>query len=409
MKSQELINKRAKLWEEAKAFLDSHENKETGLLSAADKETYQKMENDMAEYTQAIEIAQRQEALERSMSMPTTQPLVEKPVHDVEEEKPKSFRATKAYSDAMMQAFRSKFKRISNVLQEGVDVDGGYLVPEELDRKIVDKLNEENIFRKFADVVKTGSERKINIADGDPAAAWIDEGDPLVFSDAKFKQINLDAHKLHVAIKVTEELLYDEVFDLKSYLIKKFGIALANAEEDAFLNGNGEGKPLGIFDATGGGDIGLTIDSTTIKADNIIDLIYSLRRPYRKNAKFIMNDATIACIRKLKDNNGAYLWQPSLVADEPDKIFGYPVYTSAFAPILKAGNPVMAFGDFEYYKIGDRGTRSFNELKELFAGNGMEAFVAKERVDGKLTLSEAVKIMKVNGSSSNTDESADQG
>ena len=409
MKSQELINKRAKLWEEAKAFLDSHENKETGLLSAADKETYQKMENDMAEYTQAIEIAQRQEALERSMSMPTTQPLVEKPVNNVEEEKPKSFRASKAYSDAMMQAFRSKFKRISNVLQEGVDVDGGYLVPEELDRKIVDKLNEENIFRKFADVVKTGSERKINIADGDPAAAWIDEGDPLVFSDAKFKQINLDAHKLHVAIKVTEELLYDEVFDLKSYLIKKFGIALANAEEDAFLNGNGEGKPLGIFDATGGGDIGLTIDSTSIKADNIIDLIYSLRRPYRKNAKFIMNDATIACIRKLKDNNGAYLWQPSLVADEPDKIFGYPVYTSAFAPILKAGNPVMAFGDFEYYKIGDRGTRSFNELKELFAGNGMEAFVAKERVDGKLTLSEAVKIMKVNGSSSNTDEPADQG
>ena len=69
----------------------------------------------------------------------------------------------------------------------------------------------------------------------------------------------------------------------------------------------------------------------------------------------------------------------------------------------------MAFGDFEYYKIGDRGTRSFNELKELFAGNGMEAFVAKERVDGKLTLSEAVKIMKVNGSSSNTDEPADQG
>ena len=395
MKSQELINKRAKLWEEAKAFLDSHENKETGLLSAADKETYQKMENDMAEYTQAIEIAQRQEALERSMSMPTTQPLVEKPVNDVEEEKPKSFRATKAYSDAMMQAFRSKFKRISNVLQEGVDVDGGYLVPEELDRKIVDKLNEENIFRKFADVVKTGSERKINIADGDPAAAWIDEGDPLVFSDAKFKQINLDAHKLHVAIKVTEELLYDEVFDLKSYLIKKFGIALANAEEDAFLNGNGTGKPTGIFDATAGGTVAEVLQTASIKADDLLNLIYDLKRPYRKYAKFIMNDKTVAAIRKLKDNNGAYLWQPSLLAGEPDKILGYPVYTSAFCPQMEAGNPFIAFGDFSYYKIGDRGTRSFAELKELFAGNGMIAFVAKERVDGKLTLPEAVQIMKV--------------
>lgn len=127
--------------------------------------------------------------------------------------------------------------------------------------------------------------------------------------------------------------------------------------------------------------------------------MYSLKRPYRKNAKFIMNDQTIAALRKLKDNNGAYLWQPSLQAGEVDRLFGYEVYTSPYVPTIAAGKPVIAFGDFSYYNIGDRGTRSFAELKELYAGNGMVGFVAKERVDGKLILPEAVQILKMKAGS----------
>ena len=138
---------------------------------------------------------------------------------------------------------------------------------------------------------------------------------------------------------------------------------------------------------------------TLITADEIINLVYSLKRPYRKNAKFIMNDQTIAALRKLKDNNGAYLWQPSLQAGEVDRLFGYEVYTSPYVPTIAAGKPVIAFGDFSYYNIGDRGTRSFAELKELYAGNGMVGFVAKERVDGKLILPEAVQILKMKAGS----------
>ena len=393
MTIQELINKRAVAWQAAKDFAENHRN-ENGLMEAADMETYDKMEKDITDYTKEIERMQRQEAMDRELEKATSTPIVEKP-QKMEDEAPKSFRARKEYKDAMLSAIRSNFRNVSNVLQEGVDADGGYLVPEELDRKLVEKLNEENIFRGFADVITTGGERKINIADTEPAASWIEEGGALVFSDAKFSQITLDAHKLHVAIKVTEELLYDNVFGLENYIVRKFAEALSNAEEDAFLNGNGEGKPLGIFDATGGGTIAEELTTATLKADNIMDLIYDLKRPYRRKARFITNDKTIALIRKLKDNNGAYLWQPALVAGEPDKILGYPVHTSAFCPQMEAGKPFMAFGDFSYYKIGDRGTRSFAELKELFAGNGMVAFVAKERVDGKLTLKEAVQIMKV--------------
>lgn len=393
MTIQELMNKRAVAWQAAKDFVNNHRN-ENGLMEAADRETYDKMEKEISDYTREIERMQREEAMDRELSKPVATPIVEKP-KVMEDEEPVSFRARKEYKDAMISALRSNFRNVSNVLQEGVDADGGYLVPEELDRKLVEKLNEENIFRGFADIITTGGERKINIADGDPAASWIEEGGALVFSDAKFKQITLDAHKLHVAIKVTEELLYDNVFNLESYIVKKFAQALSNAEEDAFLNGNGEGKPVGIFDATDGGTIAEVLNTASIKTDDLLNLIYDLKRPYRKKARFIMNDKTIGAIRKLKDNNGAYLWQPSVQAGEPDKILGYPVHTSAFCPQMEAGKPFIAFGDFSYYKIGDRGTRSFAELKELFAGNGMVAFVAKERVDGKLTLPEAIQIMKV--------------
>ena len=258
-----------------------------------------------------------------------------------------------------------------------------------MNRRLVDVLNEENIMRRLATRIVTSGEHKINIAAAKPAASWIEEGGALTFGDATFDQKILDAHKLHVAIKVTEELLYDNAFNLENYIIVQFGKALANAEEDAFLNGNGTGKPTGIFDGTGGGHLLNTL-AAALKSDDMLDLVYSLKRPYRKNASFIMNDATLPSLRKLKDNNGAYIWQPAYQAGEPDRILGYKVETSAYAP--KDG---IAFGDYSYYNIGDRGNRSFKQLNELFAGNGMIGFVAKERVDGKLVLPEAVQIMKL--------------
>ena len=112
----------------------------------------------------------------------------------------------------------------------------------------------------------------------------------------------------------------------------------------------------------------------------------------------IVNDDLNVCVaelRKLKDSTGQYLWQPSLQAGEPDRVLGYKVYTSAYFPVPAPGKAAVAFGDFSYYNIGDRGSRSIAELKELFAGNGMVGFVAKERVDGKLVLPEAVKLLKM--------------
>ena len=390
----ELREKRNKAWEAAKAFVETKRDKD-GLLSAEDAATYAEMEQKVQNYSAEIARMESMEAMEAELNKPVNTPLTGRPMNGNPQDK-KTGRASNEYKDAMIRAIRSNFRNVSNVLSEGIASDGGYLVPEEYDSRLIESLEEENIFRRLGTTITTSGERKINIAGAKPAAAWIDEGEELTFGDAKFDQINLDAHKLHVAVKVTEELLYDNAFGLENYLLRQFAKALANAEEDAFLNGDGAGKPLGIFAEDGGAQIGVTAASATdITADEIINLVYALKRPYRKKAKFIMNDQTIAVLRKLKDENGQDLWQPSLQAGEPDRLFGYEVMTSAYVPMIAAGKPVIAFGDFSYYNIGDRGVRSFAELKELFAGNGMVGFVAKERVDGKLVLAEAVQILKM--------------
>lgn len=397
MTVQELISKRVQAWEAAKAFLDAHRG-EDGLLSAEDSETYDRMEKAITDYTKEIDRLNRQKAIEDQLAQPTAAPLTGKPGADPTHDPDQKGRASHAYAKALIAGMRTGFHQISDVLEEGSDANGGYLVPAEWDARLIDKLEEENIFRGLATVITTSGEHKINIAATKPAAAWIEEGQALTFGDATFDQVVLDAHKLHVAIKVTEELLYDNAFNLESYIIDAFGKAIGNAEEDAFLNGDGTGKPAGIFDASAGGQVAVTISGVKISSDDILSLIYSLKRPYRKNARFILNDVTLSAIRKLKDNNGAYLWQPSYTAGEPDTLCGYSVMTSAYAPALEAGKPAIAFGDFSYYNIGDRGVRSVQELRELFAGNGMIGYVAKERVDGKLVLPEAVQILKSNAS-----------
>lgn len=391
----EMREKRNKLVGMMDTFLGTHST-DKDTLSAEDDKTYKDMETEVAQLTDSIHRMERREEIEAELSKPTSKPITGKPMKADGDKAAKTSRASDEYKKALLQAMRTNFRQISNVLQEGIDPQGGYLVPDEYDKRLIDILTEENVMRTLGTNITTSGEHKINIAATKSAAAWIEEGGTLTFGDATFDQIILDAHKLHVAIKVTEELLYDNAFNLENYILTQFGKALSNAEEDAFINGTGVGQPLGILAETGGAQVGVTTASSTkVTADDIINLVYSLKRPYRKNAAFLANDVCVAELRKLKDNNGQYLWQPSLQAGEPDRVLGYKVYTSPYFPVPTAGGTAVAFGDFSYYNIGDRGTRSFAELKELFAGNGMIGFVAKERVDGKLILPEAVQTLKL--------------
>jgi HK97 family phage major capsid protein len=186
------------------------------------------------------------------------------------------------------------------------------------------------------------------------------------------------------------------VFDIASYIAKEFARRIGAAEEEAFFTGNGSGKPLGILAATGGAETGITAASATaITMDEVMDLFYALRAPYRRSSVFLMNDSTVKALRKLKNANGDYIWHASVAAGEPDTILNRPVYTSAFMPAIGAGSKSILFGDLGFYWVADRQGRSFKRLNELYAATGQVGFLASQRVDGKLILPEAVKVLQM--------------
>lgn len=400
MTLNEMLEKRKNLLNTMDGFLDTHKNS-NGALFVEDDATYSKMEKEFDELTASITRAQRRANMEMEMNKPVNAPITAKPMVMTEQEE-NTGRASNAYKKNFWNAMRRKqmTPEMSNALQIGTDSEGGYLVPDEYETTLVEALEEENIFRKLAHVISTSSgDRKIPVVASKGSASWVDEEGTIPDSDDAFNQVSIGAYKLGTLIKVSNELLNDSVFNLESYISKEFARRIGSKEEDAFFNGNGTGKPVGIFNATGGAEVGVTAASATaITADEIIDLFYSLKAPYRKNAVWILNDATIKAIRKLKDNNGNYLWQPSLTAGTPDTILGRPVYTSSYVPTIAAGAKTIAFGDFSYYWIADRAGRNFKKLTELYAANDQTGFVATQRVDGKLILPEAIKVLKMKAS-----------
>ena len=390
----ELREKRAKAWEAAKAFLDSHRT-DKGVLSAEDDAAYSRMEQQITDLGKEISRMERLEALDAQMKEPVNQPLTGKPMSSRTIER--TGRASDEYRTSFWDMMRSKapLPSVVNALQEGTDSEGGYLVPDEYERTLVEALEEENVFRQLAKVIRTSSgDRKIPVVATKGTASWIDEEGAYTESDDSFGQVSIGAYKVGTMIKVSEELLNDSVFDLESYIAKEFARRIGAKEEEAFFTGDGSGKPLGILAATGGAETGVTAaSSTAVTADELMDLFYSLKSPYRKKAVWVLNDSTIKAVRKLKDSTGQYLWQPSLVAGTPDTLIGRPVKTSAYMPVIAAGAKTIAFGDFSYYWIADRQGRSFKRLNELYAANGQVGFLGSQRVDGKLVLSEAVKVL----------------
>lgn len=391
----ELKEKRARAWEAAKKFLDAKRT-DDGFVSGEDAATYDRMEADVVRLGEEIDRLERQAVIDAELAKITSQPIVNTPTARPDGVE-KTGRASDEYKRAFWNGMRNKMSyEVQNALSIGTDSEGGYLVPDEYERKLVEALQDEVFFRSLATVIRTSSgDRKIPIVTSRGEAAWIDEGGQFPESDDSFGQTSIGAYKLATMIKVSDELLNDSVFNIEAYISKEFGRRIGAKEEEAFFIGDGKGKPTGLFNATGGADTGITAASTSITFDDVMDLYYSLRAPYRNKATWLLNDSTVKAIRKLKDGNGNYIWQPSVKEGEPDRILNRPYRTSIYVPELAAGNRVMAFGDYSYYWIADRQGRSFKRLNELYATTGQVGFLASERVDGKLILSEAVKTLDI--------------
>ena len=393
---KELRAERAALVKKSRNFLETRAVDDV-RLSAEDDATYSKMESDLLDLDKTIERMERLEKREAELEKPVGTPLTSRPGNSIGDDEKKG-RATDAYRKAFWNSIRTKYPspEVFNALQEGVVTEGGYLVPDEYENTLVQALNEETVIRLYAKVIKTSSgTHKIPIVASHGEAAWMEEEDAFAESDEGFGQVNLDAHKVGTLIKVSEELLNDSAFDLEGYMRSEFARRIGDKEENGFLNGNGTHKPTGLLHATGGAQIGLTSASATaLTSDELIDLFHSLKTPYRKKAIWILNDSTIKLIRKLKDGNGQYLWQPGIRDGETNTILGKQYFTSAFMPEVAAGNKTVLFGDLSYYWVADRQGIVFKRLNELFAGNGQVGFLAYKRVDAKIILPEAVKVIQ---------------
>ena len=391
----ELREKRAKAWEAAKKFLDAKRTAD-GFVSAEDAAAYDRMEADVVNLGKEIERLERQAAIDAELAKATSTPITNQPNGRIDREV-KTGIATEAYKRAFWNGMRNRMSyEVQNALSIGTDSEGGYLVPDEYEKKLVEALQDEVFFRNLATVIRTSSgDRKIPIVTSKGTAAWIDEEGQFPESDDSFGQTSIGAYKLATMIKVSDELLNDSVFNMEQYISKEFGRRIGTKEEEAFFVGDGEGKPIGLFHTTGGAETGVTAATASITFDDVMDLYYSLRAPYRNKASWLLNDSTVKAIRKLKDGNGNYIWQPSVREGEPDRILNRPYRTSIYVPELAEGKRVIAFGDYSYYWIADRQGRSFKRLNELYAATGQVGFLACERVDGKLILAEAVKTLDV--------------
>ena len=393
----ELRNKRAQKLAAAKAFLESNRTTD-GCLSAEDDAAYTRMENEITTLGAEIARMERLEAMDAELSKPVNMPITEKPDAPKKADV-KTGRSSDAYRTAFWNAARRKngaTPEMKNDLEVGTDAEGGYLVPDEFEKTLVTGLKTENVIRAHAHIIRTSSGvHKIPVVSSHGSAAWIDEEGAYTASDDVFGQVQLDAHKVGTLIKVSEELLNDSAFDLEDYIRSEFIRRIGDKEEEAFLTGNGTGKPLGLLASSGGAQVGVTTASATaITADELIDLYYSLKAPYRKNAVWVLNDDTVKLIRKLKDSTGNYLLQPALREGEVSTILGKPFFTSPFAPTAAAGAKTVIFGDLSYYWIADRQGIAFKRLNELYAGNGQVGFLASKRLDGKTVLPEAIKVLQ---------------
>ena len=400
----ELRNKRNTLWEQTKAFLEEHRG-ENGMVEASAVEQYNKMTADVKALGDEIQRLEDQMALDAQLSAATSAPVQMAPGSQKKAVAPT---ATAEYNKAFWDNMRGNVSfEVRNALSVGENEAGGYTVPDEFHRQLIQALEENNIFRTLAHVIRTNSgTRTIPIAADNGKASWVEEGNAIGESDLTFNVQTLSAYKLACAIRVSNELLHDSAFDIAGHIATRFGVRFGNAEEDAFINGKGvsadptvtPSEPTGILTSLATPSV-LTQNATTISFDDVYKLVYALKGPYRQKAKFLCNETVLLQLMLLKDGNGQYIWKPGLDIGKPDTILGHQIYTSTYMPAIEGaaasdgGKKVLLFGDFSYYWIADRTNRTMKRLNELYAMNDQVGFVGTQRVDGKLILPEAMKVL----------------
>jgi HK97 family phage major capsid protein len=268
----------------------------------------------------------------------------------------------------------------------------GYVDPSDFNDKYLKTLEKENVFWRLATTIdSSSSEGTIKVITSIGSAQWVKEMTAIPESPDGFIQMPANSYKLAAISKIRNSFVGDYNFNIEAYLENESSRRFGRAEEDAFINGTGIDAPTGILHATGRGEVGVTIEEgADLNYDDVIKLYFSLKPEHRRNAVWLMNDETTLYLRTLKDANGNYLYN-----SVDDTILGKPVYYSNYMPNIESGTSPIAFGDFSFYWIIQRQPLTISRLKELYAVNYETGFLGFERLDGKLIIPEAVKLIRM--------------
>ena len=292
-------------------------------------------------------------------------------------------------------------------LQVGTDEDGGYAVPEELDRNILTLLKDEVVMRQEATVMTIGgSDYKKLVNVGGTASGWVGETDARPATDAsKLKLIEPFMGEIYGNPQATQKMLDDVFFNAESWINSELAIEFAEQEEIAFTSGNGTKKPKGFLAYTSSLDDDktrafgtlqhvLSGSAAAVTADSIIQLVYTLRKTHRNGAKFMLNNNSLFKIRILKDSEGNYLWRPGLEMNQPSTLLGYGIAENEQMPDIAADAKAIAFGNFKRgYTIVDRiGTRI---LRDPYTNKPYVGFYTTKRTGGMLADSQAIKLLQI--------------
>ena len=358
-----------------------------------DETAYARAEEDMASIEKEIEREIRLSDIEATLNQTRDIPEVDAPKTNQErKEQDQHKRQIEAFEQMLRMPIANLKSEVRAVLNTITGSEGGYLVPETYLTTIIDKLQSLNVVRRVSNVIRTTSTTNIPLGGDRPVFTEIAENGLYGDTDASFGQVILKAFKLGGIIKTSDELLRDSFTDIQAHLTKIIAESLNETQEDRFTNGTGTGMGTGFLV---GGTLGKTTASaTTVTLDEMIDLKYSLKAPYRTRANFMMNSSTESVLRKLKDTTGQYLWQPSLQVGAPNMFDGHPILINEKMPSIGTGNKFAAFGDFDYFTIADRGSMEILRLNEKYADYGQVGWRVSQSYDCKVTQAEAIQYMK---------------
>ncbi|MED0757404.1 phage major capsid protein [Aneurinibacillus thermoaerophilus] len=409
-KIRDMRQKRASLIQEARQLIDGAEQ-ENRSMTAEEEEQYDRIMQEVDQLKKDIDREERQLELERELEQREKEPERNPPgaIPGVDTENRDDPRATQEYRDVFMRYVMGGREAVSSdelrSLMAGNDTKGGYIVaPKQFVNELLKKVDDSVVVRQLARIIQLKSAKSLGVPTLEEDmndAEWTSELRVGNEGSIGFGQRELTPHPLAKWVKISNKLLSTSAINVEDLINARLAYKFAVTMEKAYMTGDGDKKPLGLFTASRDGidtdrDVSGGNTATAIKADSLIEAKYSLKPQYQPRAKWIFHRDIIKEIRKLKDNNGQYIWQAGITNGAPDRILEIPYLMSEYAPNEIAGGKYIGIlGDFQFYWIADALDFQMQRLLELFATSNQTGFIGRMESDGMPVMPEAFVRLKM--------------